>query len=231
MNTASPLANHRKISLIAGIFYLLTFISVPTLSLYDAAKDSGYILRDGSDTSALIAVVLELVMALACIASAVTLYPILKRQNQSMALGLVASRVLEAGTIFAGVAFILGIVALRRAEAGEDALPVSQALSMLYDRMVLIGQSLLPAVNDVLLGLLLYQSRLVPRWLSGVGIIGVLPLVIGFAAMLFDVIEQGSALAGLAAVLVALFEIGLGIWLVAKGFDTQSVAELASRSQ
>ena len=111
-------------------------------------------------------------MALAGIGTAVALFPVLKRQNEGVALGFVGSRVLEAGTIFAGVACLLTVVTLRQAGAGADALVTGHALVAMYDRMFLLGQSFMPAVNALLLGSLLYQSRLVPRVLPLIGLIG-----------------------------------------------------------
>ena len=139
-------------------------------------------------------------------------------------MGLVASRVLEASTIFLGVAFLLSIVTLRQAGAGADALVTSHTLVTLYDRIFLLGQSFMPAVNDLLLGFLLYKSRLVPRALSLIGLVGGPLLIAGYIAVLFGLIGQHAPLAGLSAVPVALFEFSLGIWLVAKGFNPSAIA-------
>jgi hypothetical protein len=83
-----------------------------------------------------------------------------KRQNEGVALGFVGSRTLEGATIFAGVACLLSVVTLRQAGAGTDSLIISHALVVLYDRTFLIGQSIMPAVNALLLGFLMYKSRL-----------------------------------------------------------------------
>ena len=221
-----PLETHRKISLAAGILYLLTFISIPTISLYASAKSANYVASNGSDTSAIIGAILEILMALACIGTAVVLYPILKKQNQILALGLVASRILEAGAIFIGVSLILTIVSLHQANIGASALAISHTLAIMYDRVFLQSQSFLPAINDLLLGILLYKSRLVPRTLSLVGIIGAFALLAGYSAIMFDIIDQHGSWAGLSALLVALFEFVLGIWLVIKGFNQKSIAAL-----
>ena len=119
---ATTTATHRKISLAAGLIYLLTFVSMPTLALYGQVKSANYITGPGPDTAAIIGGILEIIVALAGIGTAVVLFPVLKKQNEGLALGLVASRVLEASTIFLGVAFLLSIVTLRQAGAGADAL-------------------------------------------------------------------------------------------------------------
>ncbi len=213
------MTSQRKISLTAGALYLLTFVSIPTLAIYSQVKSTNYILGAGPDTPAIFGGILEIIVALAGIGTAVVLFPILKKQSESLALGLVASRVLEASSIFVGVAFILTIVALRQSGAGAEALITSHTLAILYDRIFLISQSFMPAINDILLGLLLYQSRLVPRFLSSIGLVGGVVLLVGWLAVLFGIVGQHAPLAGLSAVLVALFEFSLGIWLTTKGFN------------
>lgn len=229
--TVKDMPTHRKISLTAGILYLLTFVSIPTLALYSSVKGADYIIGSGSDTAALLGGFLELIVALAGIGTAVVLFAILKKQNETLAIGLIASRILEASSIFIGVAVILTIVSMKQSGVGSDALVISQALANLYDRIFLVSQSLLPGVNDLLLGFLLYQSRLVPRALSLIGIIGGPILIVGFMAVLFGLIEIDSSLKGLSAVGVALFELSLGVWLVVKGFNSKAVASLEKKTQ
>ena len=220
---AKPMTWSRKTALWAGIFYLLTFVSIPTLAIYGPVKSANYILGAGPDTSAIIGGIMEIIVALAGIGTAVVLFPVLKKQSEGLALGLVASRVLEASTIFLGVAFLLSIVTLRQAGAGADALVTSHALVALYDRIFLIGQSFMPAVNDLLLGFLLYKSRLVPRSLSLIGIVGGPVLLVGYIAVLFGLIGQHASLAGLSALPVALYEFSLGVWLTVKGFNPSEI--------
>jgi Domain of unknown function (DUF4386) len=217
------LLSSRKIALVAGVLYLFTFVSIPTLVLYGAIHDPNYIIGSGPDTSALIGAVLEIIVALAGIGTAVVLFPVLKKQNEVLALGFVGSRVLEASTIFAGVAFLLTIVSLRQAGAGADSLVIGHMLVTMYDRIFLIGQSFMPVVDDLLLGILLYQSRLVPRVLPLIGIVGAALLVAGDIAVLFGLIGQHAPSTALAALPVALFEFSLGIWLIVKGFNSSAI--------
>ena len=218
----------RRTALVAGVLYLLTFVSIPTLALYGSIHEPNYIVGPGPDTAVIIGGILEIIVALSGIGTAVALYPVLKKQNEAVALGLVGSRVLEAGTLFAGVAFLLSVVTLRQAGVGADALVTGHALVALYDRIFLVGQSFMPAVNDLLLGFLLYRSRLVPRVLSLIGLVGGVLLVAGDVAVLFGVIGQHAPSTALAAIPVALFEFSLGVWLIAKGFNTSAVNELLS---
>lgn len=230
MSTTAALP-HRRISRAAGIAYVLTFVSIPTLALYNAVKGPSYVLGPGPDTAAVIGGLLEIIVGLAGIGTAVILFPILKRQNESMALGLVAARILESGTIFVGVAFVLSIVTLRQNGAGAEMQATSHALVALYDRIFLLGQSFMPAVCDLLLGYMLYKSRLVPRRLSIIGIVGGPVLVLGYLAILFGAIDQHGAVAGLSALPVAVFEFSLGVWLIVKGFDQEAVAALESSTR
>jgi hypothetical protein len=213
-----PTTSLRKTALIAGLLYLLTFVSIPTLGLYGSVHDPNYIIGPASNSPVLVGGVLEVIVALAGIGTAVVLYPVLKRQNEPAALGLVGSRVLEAAGILAGVACLLTIVTLREAGAGNGALVTGQALVALYDRINLLSQSLMPVVNDLLLGYLLYKSRLVPRVLPVLAFIGAPLLLVADAAVLFGVVERVSALPAIAVLPVALFEFSLGVYLTVKGF-------------
>jgi hypothetical protein len=115
-----PMSPARKTALVAGIFYLITFISIPTLALYGPVKNHrDWILSPGGHTAVLVGGLLEVIVALACIGTAVTLYPVVKRQNEAAALGFVATRVLEAGMIFTGVVSLLSLVTLRQHLGGR----------------------------------------------------------------------------------------------------------------
>src|SRR2546421_619635 len=125
--------------------------------------------------------------------------------------------------LVAGVLFLMSIVTLRQAGVGATGLVTSHTLVTLYDRIFLQGQSFMPAICDLLLGFLLYQSRLVPRGLSLIGIVGAPLLLASYIAVLFGLIGQHTPLAGLSALPVALFEFSLGIWLVVKGFQPSPI--------
>lgn len=219
----------RKTSLAAGVLYLLTFVSIPTLFLYIPVHAANYIVGSGPDTGVIVGAILEMIVALAGFGTAVALYPVIKRQNEGMALGFVASRTLEGATIFAGVAMLLSVVTLRQAGAGADAPVVGQVLVALYDRLFLISQSFIPAVNAVLLGSLLYQTRLVPRILPLLGFVGAALLVASEVAVLFGVIGQHAPSAALAALPIATWEFSLGVYLAVKGFKASAINALYSR--
>jgi Domain of unknown function (DUF4386) len=224
-----PMTSTRKTALVAGVFYLITFVSIPTLALYGPVKNHrDWILGSGSHTGVLVGGFLEVIVALAGIGTAVTLYPVVKRQNEGAALGFAAARVLEAGMIFTGVVSLLSLVTLRQdlggaAGANAAALTATGASHVaIYNWAFLLGQSLMPAINALLLGSLLYRSRLVPRIIPGLGLIGAPLLIASVVTTLFRTDHQITVLA-LGFLPVAIWEFSLGVWLVVKGFNPSPI--------
>jgi len=220
-----PMTSTRKTALVAGIFYLITFISIPTLALYGPIKNHrDWILGSGGHTAVLVGGFLEVIVALAGIGTAVTLYPVVKRQNEGAALGFVTARVLEASMIFAGVVSLLSLVTLRQhlggAAGANTAALVTTAAShaAVYNWTFLLGQSFMPGINALLLGSLLYRSRLVPRIIPLIGLIGAPLLITAVFATLLGGSMPPPSWTALAAVPVAAWELSLGVWLVVKGF-------------
>jgi hypothetical protein len=218
-----PITSTRKTALVAGVCYLITFVSIPTLALYGPVKNQrDWILGSGAHAGILLGGFLEVIVALAGVGTAVTLYPVVKRQNESLALGFVTARVIEAGMIFTGVVSLLSLVTLRQdlgGAAGANAASLVTAGAShvaIYNWAFLLGQSLMPGINALLLGSLMYRSRLVPRIIPAMGLIGAPLLIASVIATLFGGIKLGSPL--FAALPVAAWELSLGVWLVAKGF-------------
>lgn len=212
---------HRKASLAAGIFYVLTFVSIPILSLYSSVRGAEFMTNGGPDSSVYIGIILEMIVALTGIGTAVVLFPILKKQNESVALGFVGTRTLEAATIYSGMSSLLSAVALR--QSGSVSIETGQVFAAQYNSAFVFGQGLIPAVNAILLGYLLYRSGLVPRILPILGFIGAVMLTISWAATMFGYIEQVSPAAGLMAVPIAAWEFSLGLYLIIKGFKSSPV--------
>ncbi len=228
----APIDPTRRTSLVAGIFYLITFISIPTLALYGTVKtDQNWITSSGSSTGVLWGAFLEVIVALAGIGTAITLFPVVKRQNEGMALGFVAVRTLEAAMIFLGVLSLLTLVHLRQglgATAGADSgslVTTGASLVEIYKGTMLLGQTLMPCLSAILLGTLMYRSRLVPRAIPMMGLIGAPMLLTSTIAVFFGVIEPISAWSGIATLPVALWELSLGIWLTFKGFKPSPITE------
>src|ERR1700749_1147799 len=189
----------RKTALVAGIFYLIPFISIPTLVLYGPVKNHrDWILSSGTHTGVVVGCLLEVIVALAGIGTAVTLFPVVKRQNEGVALGFVTARLLEAAMIFTGVLSLLSLVTLRHdlggaAGANAAALVTTGASHVaVYNWTMLLGQTLMPCINALLLGSLMYRSRLVPRIIPIVGLIGAPLLLAAVIATLFGGIGHVS---------------------------------------
>jgi Domain of unknown function (DUF4386) len=219
----------RRVSLVAGALYLITFVSIPTLVLYDPVHKVGFVEGTGSNNGVIVGGILEVIVALAGIGTAVVLFPVVKRQSEVLAMGFVGSRIVEGATIFVGVASVLTIVTLRHDGAGADAMVTGHALVAMYDRTFLLGQNIMPAVNALLLGTLMYRSRLVPRVLPVLGLIGAPLLLIAQLGVLFDWWARTSTPTGLLALPIAIWEFSLGVYLVTKGFRAAAVDGLARR--
>ena len=219
----------RRTARIAGLLYLLTFVSIPTLALYNPIRDhADFILGAGSDTGVMWGAFSEVIVGIAGVGTAVVLFPVLKRQSETAALGLLAARLLETTLIFVSVISLLTIITLRSdvaGTAGADKASLTttgHTLLAVYDRTFLLSQSLMPVFCDLLLGYVLYRSRLVPRIFPIVAFVGAPLLLASDVAIFFGVYDRVAPIAGVAVLPVAVFELSLGVWLVVKGFNPSS---------
>jgi len=218
-----PIDPTRKTSLVAGILYLITFIaSIPAVFLQaPVLNNANYIVSAGADTQVIFGASLDLVNALACIGTAVALFWVVKRENESFALGFVTTRIFEAATIVVGVVCILAVVTLRQAGVvGADAATlviVGKALLAVRNWTFAIGPSLMPALNALLLGTLMYRSRLVPRVIPMAGLIGGPLLISSFILTLFGISIPIWSLIAVAPIF--FWELSLGVWMAIEGFN------------
>jgi hypothetical protein len=210
----------------AGICYLLTFASsIPALLLLaPILDDPRYILGAGQDTQVVWACLLDVVNALAAIGTAVAVYPVVKRVNQSMALGFVMSRMTEAAVIMTGIIALLTVVVLRQDIGGPGAADpatltvVGQTLVIVRDWTFLFGPSFMACVNAVLFAGLLYRSRLVPRVIPALGLIGAPFLLTASLLTFFGHNTQTSGWTMLATAPIFVWELSVGLWMTFKGF-------------
>jgi hypothetical protein len=220
----------RRTARIAGVLYLLTFVSIPTLGLYQPVKDEvgTFVLGRGGSTGLMWGALSEVVVGLAGIGTAVVLFPVLKRQSETAALGIVTARVVETSLIFVGVISLLSITTLRDdvvGTAGTDSaslVTAGHSLVAVYDWTFLLSQSLMPVIIDLLLGYVLLRSALVPRVLPVLALVGAPLLLASDIAVFSGVYEKGSLLDGLAVIPIAVFEFSFGVYLVVKGFRSSS---------
>jgi hypothetical protein len=222
----------RRTAAVAGLLYLLTFAaSIPAvLLLQPVLNDPNYIVSGGADTQVTAGAFLDIVNALACVGTAVVLFSVVKLVHEGMALGFVTTRMFEAAVIAIGVVCILAIVAIRQhPPAGTDPsslIAVDQGLVAVRNATFLLGPSTMPAFNALLLGTLLYRSRLIPRWIPALGLIGAPLLLASSIGILFGVNQPTSIWTGLATIPIFLWELSLGLWLVIRGFNREAVSDL-----
>jgi Domain of unknown function (DUF4386) len=215
----------RRTALIAGILYLVTFVaSIPAVFLLQPVlTDPSYIVGAGADAQVTAGAFLDLVNALACIGTAVVLFPVLRFENEGLALGFVATRMFEAAVIVIGVVALLAIVTLREPGAtGEQATALvvtGEALVAVRDWTFLIGPGIMPGLNALLLGTLLYRSRLVPRPIPVLGLIGAPLLISAALGRMFGINEVTSVWSAIGTLPIFLWELSLGLWMTFKGFN------------
>ncbi len=219
----------RKLAVAAGVSYLITHVtSVPALILYQPVlNNANYVVSSGNDTSIILGAFLEIITAFAIIGTAVTLFPIVKKQNEAVALGYVGLRTLEAGIIVVGAMALLAVVALRQqiqlAQIVDGSTTTSlvllgQALVAFHNWTFLLGPGFTSGTNTILMAYLMYRSRLVPRFIPILGLIGG-PLEFGTStAVLFGLIGQYSAAPGVLALPEFAWELTLALYLILKGF-------------
>jgi hypothetical protein len=232
------MAPMRKIALASGVLYLITFAaSIPELKLYaDVVNNHDYISTPGSNTPLLWGAWLEVITAVAGIGTAIVLYPVTKRVSQTAAIGFVTSRVVEATLIGVGVVSLLAVVTLRHDFAGaagaqKDALEVTgRALVAVRQWTFLLGPGLIAGVNALFLGSVMYRSRLVPRIIPTIGLIGAPIILMSATATIFGGWDQVSPAGALCALPIAVWEFSLGMWLTFKGFRPTTLAPAAVAS-
>ena len=219
----------RKLALAGGVFYILTFVfSIPTLGMKEALADNpAWVLGNGSSSSVIWASLFDFLTALTGIGTAVALWPITKRYSKTAALGFVTTRVLEASILVLGAISLLSIVSLKDAPVGGDGamLATTSSLLAIHDWSFLFGPGFMAVFNALCLATIMYRSRLVPRWIPTLGLIGAPLLFASDLAVMFDVHEQVSSTAMLATLPIAVWEFSLGVYLTFKGFKTEPVAE------
>ncbi|WP_433502672.1 DUF4386 domain-containing protein [Pseudonocardia halophobica] len=219
----------RRRAFAAGALYLVTFVSIPTLALFGPLHDPArFLLGTGTDAAVQWGALSEVVVALAGVGTAVVLFPVVKRQSETAALGFVASRVIEAALILVGVVALLTLLAVRGTAGADPAalIPTGQALVAVYDKAFLLSQSLAPVFNALCLGYVLYRSRLVPRILPVIGLVGAPMLLASDIAILFGLYDRAAPIAALLALPIAAWEFSLGVYLLVKGFRPTGVAAL-----
>lgn len=214
----------RKIAALTGWLMVVTFVtSIPAyFILYAPVRDNpDYITGAGADPTASVALgaVLELILIIANVGTAVVPYAVYKRYDEALALGYVAARLVEATFIAIGIISLLAFLFMRQEGTAGTEPALGDAFVAIYDRAFLIGPGFFAGVaNGMILGYLMYRSRLVPRGMAMLGLIGGPLVVASGIAVMFDVIERGSTIQGIATIPEFIWELSFGIYLIVKGF-------------
>ncbi len=229
----------RTIAFVTGVLFIITFItSIPAAFVFypPVLDDPNFIISAGADMGVRFGALLEVILVVANAGTAVVLYPLLKRQNEAVALGYVTARVVESTIIMVGIVSLLSVVTLRQefvGAAGADAaslVTVGGGLVAFHDATFLLGPGFLaPLGNGILLGYLMYRSGLVPRGMAMLGLIGGPLLIVAFVGVLFGVFEQVSLPVAIATIPEFVWELSLGIYLTVKGFQPSPITAAYDR--
>jgi hypothetical protein len=218
---------------LTGVLFLVTFpTSIPALILCyaPALSDPAFILGGGFDTGVSTGALLELILIVANIGTALTLYPVLRKHSEVLSLGYVAARLTECGFIAIGIVALLALNTLRlHASDADPAMLVvtGKALVAIHDWTFRLGPGVIVGIgNGLILGYLMWKTRLVPRAMSILGLIGGPAVLVAGIAVLFGAIEAGSAVQAIATVPEFFWELSLGVWLLVKGFDRAALSAL-----
>jgi hypothetical protein len=234
------MSSPRKIAALAGAFFIIAAVAaLAGLALYGPVlSDPRYIVTaSGGDVRVLLGAFCEVILAIAVIGTAVTPFPVVRRQNEGIALGYVAGRVVEAVVIVVGIISLLSVVTLRQDLAGAagtnaaSLVALGKALVAVHNWTFLFGPGLAIGVNTLMLAYLMYRSGLVPRLIAVLGLIGGPLVFASSAAVQFGLYEQVSVWGSIAAIPVFAWEMSLAVWLIAKGFNPSAIASLGGRRQ
>jgi hypothetical protein len=219
-----PTPSEQRTAHIMGAWFLGTFVfSIPAFWFYDPLLNHArYILGGGSDTRVAFGALLEICLAVCGIATAVVIFPIVKRVNEGVALGYVAARTVESILILVGVLSLMSVVALRQDFAhsgGTSLLDVGRSLLAVHHQVSLLGPQFCAGIgNGILLGYLMWRSRLLPRPMVMVGLIGGPLAVLAGVGVLLGVWGMHSGLPVLMTAPEAIWEFSLSVWLLVLGF-------------
>ncbi len=212
-----------------GLLFLITYAtSIPALLLFGPVlNDTQYVTGAGADTQIRFAALLEFILIVANIGSAVVLYPLVRRRFPVGAAGFVAARITESTFIGIGILSVLSVVSLRVSGGDGAALSlVAQALVAVKDWSFQFGPGfVVPIGNGMLLGWMMYRTGMVPRRLAMVGLVGGPVLFAASVGILFGVLDKGDALYAVAVAPEFIWELALGVYLTATGGRVAGVVE------
>ena len=228
----SPTDQLRRTAAIVGWLFVITYVTsiASKIALYPPLFDGDYVTGPGQDTRVLWGAVSEAVLIIANIGTATALYTVIKRQHPNLAISYVAARIMESVFIGVGILSVLVLVTLRQDYASTDGAAaagltaVGDAFVALQEWTFALGPSFVVGVgNGCILGYIMYRTGLVPRRLAMFGLVGGPLIILSGSAAMLGVIELDGAWQQLSAAPEFIWELGLGIYLIVKGFKSSPV--------
>ncbi|MBI9043475.1 MAG: DUF4386 domain-containing protein [Anaerolineaceae bacterium] len=217
--------SNRKAVSGAGWLYVIGF-AMGILSVAYAVDTPDYLLKAAANANAvMIAAFFHLMMAPAYVGIAITLYPVLRQYHPHLAFGFASFRVIAGGFIILGVVFLLQILTLSQefVRAGASGAAYFQTLGVLLqtgrDLVNHIGMTLAVSLSGLMFYAMLYQTRLVPRWLTIWGLVGTTLVIIATFLVMFRFIDIITTRYLVLTFPMALQEMVFAVWLIVKGFN------------
>jgi hypothetical protein len=205
-----------------GVLYLITFItSIPALALYEPAlrHPVAFVAGSGNVNKIYLGALLELLLILANIGTAVVIVPIMRRRFEDLAIGYVTARIVESTFILVGILAMLGIATLQQGTAGAAEATVAYTLAAIKDWSFILGPGWMVGWgNGLILGYMMYRTQLVPRAWTWLGLVGGPLIIISGTAVMFGGGHPSGALQGLATIPEAVWELFLGVYCTVWGF-------------
>lgn len=226
-----PLPKLRRAYLWAGICFIAAAVTSIAGKLFYAPvlQNADYLVQGSAQSgTVLLGVFFELLLAATAMGTAISLYPVLKAGNSSLAVGYVSFRLLEVVFIVAGLLSVLGLISLSKAftAATIPDMAAFQAtgsvLKGLHDWTFILGPNFMLGINTFIYSYVFYHSRLVPRPLAGLGLTAAVLIFTASLLELFGVIKQVSAPGFLLAVPIFAYEMSLAVWLIIKRSKVQT---------
>ena len=226
--------NPRKSATIVGILFIIATVSpILTFFFLDSLESPDFLVTiAANETKVIQGLLIELVWALAVLSIPVMIFPVLKKHDEGLALGFVGFRFIEAVSVIVHSIILLGLLALSQeyvtagAPAGSIYLTLGGLLLAARDGAFLIGSGIIWSLSALVLNYALLQSKLVPRWLSGWGLVGGTLSLTVYLSQLF-----GMALSDWLFFPIASQEMIFAVWLIVKGFNPTAIASLSTKTE
>src|SRR6478752_2503686 len=209
-----------------GVLYLITFVtSIPALALYEPAlrHPVGFVAGSGNVNKIYLGALLELLLIIANIGTAVAIVPIMRRQFEELSLGYVTARIFECTFILVGIVAMLGIATLQQENAGAAEATAAYTLAAIKDWTFILGPGWMVGLgNGLILGYMMYRTQLVPRKATWLGLIGGPLIIISGTAVMFGGGHPSGSLQGVATIPEAVWELFLGVYCTIWGFRREA---------